>query len=279
MTEKNIRKSISRKYHRFFKRGISGMTASSRVLPNFIIIGTVRSGSTSLYYNICEHPSVLQAAYDEIGFFDSNFHLGIDWYRSMFPTKNKMNDVLKDQICSITGEDTPFYFWKKEAAERIYQILPNIKLILICRNPIDRAYSNYNLAIRNGSEKFSFENAIEDEIKFMDNHTFRECADRPRSYLTKGLYAEQLKIWYEIFSKEKILIISTEELQKRPVDTLSNVYEFLKIPQYSIKNIQKQKSAKYDKMNQATRKKLQSYFEPHNRVFFNMIQKEFDWDK
>ena len=135
------------------------------------------------------------------------------------------------------------------------------------------------MAIRNGSEKFSFENAIEDEIKFMDNHTFRECADRPRSYLTKGLYAEQLKIWYEIFSKEKILIISTEELQKRPVDTLSNVYEFLKIPQYSIKNIQKQKSAKYDKMNQATRKKLQSYFEPHNRVFFNMIQKEFDWDK
>ena len=82
---------ISQYYHRYFKRGFSGITASSRVLPDFIIIGTVRSGSTSLYYNICEHPSVLEAAYDEIGYFDSNYHLGENWYRSMFPTQKIMN--------------------------------------------------------------------------------------------------------------------------------------------------------------------------------------------
>ena len=113
----NIRDSLSPKYHRFFKRGIAGITASNRVLPNFIIIGTVRSGTTSLYYNICEHPSVLPAAYDEIGFFDSNFHLGINWYRSMFPTEKKMEEIKKDTGFAITGEDTPFYFWKKEAVE------------------------------------------------------------------------------------------------------------------------------------------------------------------
>ena len=90
-----IKNSVSSSYHRFVKRGLSGITASSRVLPNFIIIGTVRSGSTSLYYNICEHPAVLSAAYDEIGFFDSNFHLGINWYRSMFPTQKEMEKVRK----------------------------------------------------------------------------------------------------------------------------------------------------------------------------------------
>ncbi len=79
--DKTIRSSLSSKYQRFVKRGISGITASNRVLPNFIIVGTVRSGTTSLYYNICAHPSVLAAAYDEIVFFDSNYHLGIDWYR------------------------------------------------------------------------------------------------------------------------------------------------------------------------------------------------------
>ena len=86
--DSNLRRSLSRSYQRFVKRGVSGITATSRVLPDFIIIGTVRSGSTSLYYNICEHPSVLPASYDEIGYFDSNYHLGINWYRSMFPTSN-----------------------------------------------------------------------------------------------------------------------------------------------------------------------------------------------
>ena len=111
--EKNIRNSLSSKYHRFVKRGVSGITASSRVLPDFIIVGTVRSGTTSLYYNICEHPSVLPAAYDEIGFFDSNYNLGIEWYRSMFPKQKEMEEVRKSTDFSITGEDTPFYFWKK----------------------------------------------------------------------------------------------------------------------------------------------------------------------
>ena len=101
MDENTVRNSLSSSYHRFFKRGLSGITSSSRVLPNFIIIGTVRSASTSLYYNICEHPSVLEAAYDEIGFFDSNFHLGINWYRSMFPTQKEMKDVKEKTGFSI----------------------------------------------------------------------------------------------------------------------------------------------------------------------------------
>ncbi len=113
-----IKNSLRSTYHQFFKRGISGITASKRVLPNFIIGGTVRSGSTSLYYNICEHPSVISAAYDEIGFFDSNYHLGINWYRSMFPTEKEMSEVKNKTGSSLTGEDTPFYFWKEEAIKK-----------------------------------------------------------------------------------------------------------------------------------------------------------------
>ena len=116
-------------YHRYFKRGFSGITASSRVFPDFIIIGTVRSGTTSLYYNICKHKSILPAAYDEIGFFDSNYNLGTDWYRSMFPTQKEMRNIEISTGNSITGEDTPFYFWKEEVADRIKKLLPETKLI------------------------------------------------------------------------------------------------------------------------------------------------------
>ena len=85
----NIKNIYRKFYYQFLKRNYSAVTSSLRVLPDFIIFGSVRSGSTSLYYDICEHPSVIPAAYDEIGFFDSNYHLGINWYRSMFPKKNR----------------------------------------------------------------------------------------------------------------------------------------------------------------------------------------------
>jgi len=277
MNEK-FRKSLSSKYQRFFKRGVAGITASNRVLPNFIIAGTVRSGTTSLYYNICEHPSVLPADYDEIGFFDSNYHLGINWYRSMFPTQKHMNEIKEKTGNSITGEDTPFYFWKKEAAERILNDLTNTKIIIIFRNPVDRAYSNYKLGVRFDSENLTFENAIEEEIEFLEKNTFRESIERKRSYLTKGLYYNQIKIWFDIFPRKQIHILSTEEMQKDPQKSLSKIYKFLDISEYTIKNPQKRKFVKYEKMNDETRKKLLEFYKPHNEKFFQVIEKKFDWE-
>ena len=266
-------------YHRYFKRGVSGITASSRVLPDFIIIGTVRSGSTSLYYNICEHPSVLEAAYDEIGYFDSNYHLGENWYRSMFPTQKMMNKIREDTGYSITGEDTPFYFWKKEVAERILSDMPETKLIVILRNPVDRAYSNYNLAVRENNEKLTFEEAIGEEIEFLSKNSFRETVDRFRSYLTKGMYVNQIKPWLDIFSREQLHFLSTEQMKNEPCETLDLVFKFLSIPSYDIKNLQERKLANYKQMNENTREQLIKYYKSYNEEFFGIINQKFEWDK
>jgi hypothetical protein len=278
MNENTIKDSLSSSYHRFVKRGLSGITASSRVLPDFIISGTVRSGTTSLYYNICEHPSVLPASYDEIGFFDSNYHLGINWYRSMFPTEKEMKQVKKETNFAITGEDTPFYFWKKEAAERIFQDIPNSKIIIIFRNPVDRAYSNYNLGIRKKTESLSFEDAIDEEMNFLKTHSFRDAVDRRRSYLSKGLYENQIKIWFDNFPREQIHILCTEDMKKNPKESLLKIFQFLGIPNYTLKNPQKQKLAEYKKMDDKTREKLLTFYEPYNQKFFETIQEKFDWD-
>ena len=282
----SIRNSLSSKYQRFVKRGLSGITSSSRVLPDFIIIGTVRSGSTSLYYNICEHPSVLPAAYDEIGFFDSNYHLGVNWYRSMFPTKKEMQKIEKNTGYAITGEDTPFYIWNSEAAERIYKDITNSKIIAIFRNPIDRAFSNYNVGKRAGTspefvgitEKLSFEDAIDKEIEFMKENSLQKSIEQRGSYLSKGHYAEQLKIWLKIFPKKQIHILSTEDMQKNPESTISEIFQFLDISDYIIKNPQKQKYFKYPEMKKDTREKLIDYYKPLNDQFFKMIGKKFNWD-
>ena len=272
-------------YWNFFRRNIFGITGPLRVLPDFIIIGSMKCGTTSLYYDICEHPCVSPAAYDEIGFFDSNFHLGLNWYRSMFPTKRRIEDIRRKEGVAITGEDTPFYFWNPVAAKRIQKLLPNIKLITILRNPIDRAYSEYQDVVSSESNSPSFETFIENEINtrrkdssLITEENF-EIFNQKNSYLLKGIYVDQLKIWAGLFPKEQIFTLSTENLNSEPITALESVFQYLNLPDYKIKNIQHQKQKKYVPMNSQTRKILIEFFKPHNERLFKFIGKKFDWDE
>ncbi len=271
-------------FYQFYQRNIYALTGPIRSLPDFIIIGTARSGSTSLYYNICQHPCVLSAAYDELGYFDSNFHLGLNWYRSLFPTLFSKWLVKRKKQYAITGEDTPFYIWSPLVARRILKIIPNVKLIVLFRNPVDRAYSNYHLGVRAGSENLSFEDAIQIEIKKLDesNNKFEQDVEKytiPRSYISKGFYSNQLKIWLELFSPEQLIIVSTEDLESNPQETLDKIYDFLKIPKNHKLIPEKQKIASYPKMKDETRKFLIDLYKKSNDELFTMIGEKFDWDK
>ena len=272
-------------YWNFFRRNIFGITGPLRVLPDFIIIGSMKCGTTSLYYDICEHPCASPAAYDEIGFFDSNFHLGLNWYRSMFPTKRRIEDIRRKEGVAITGEDTPFYFWNPVAAKRIQKLLPNIKLITILRNPIDRAYSEYQELVSRESNPPSFETVIKNEINTRKKDTSLiteenfEAFNQKNSYLLKGVYIEQLKIWAGLFPKEQIFTLSTENLNSDPTAALESVFQYLNLPDYKIKNPQHQKQKKYVSMNPQTRKLLIEFFKPHNERLFKFIGKKFEWNR
>lgn len=276
--------------YQLLARHFYAITGPFRVLPNFIIIGGVRCGTTSLYYDLCQHPSILSATYDEIGFFDSNYHLGLNWYRSMFPTKFEISSIKKKQNLCITGEDTPFYFWKKSAAKRIAELLPNVKLIVILRNPIDRAHSEYQWTLKSGGEKIddriiSFEEAIEDELgrieSAKEDGVVKDYTSliKHQSSLTKGIYADQLQIWFNRFPRDQILVIRTEDLSKEPEQTLNDVFSFLGLPNYKIKNMQKQKIGHYPPMKDNTRKFLIEFFRPHNERLYKMMNRNFEWDK
>ena len=275
----NFKRTYQKMYYQFLKRHYYGITAKSRVLPDFLIIGAVRSGTTSLYYDICQHPSVKKAAYDEIGFFDDNYHLGEDWYRSLFPTKKKMQEVKQNTGNAITGEDTPFYIWNEIACKRIAEVLPNVKLIAILRNPVDRAYSNYFLGVRHSNETKNFDHAIMKDIEFLDSKIKMEFknSDYKKSYVAKGFYAKQLKKWFEHFEKKQIFITTTEELDNNPNIVLEQIFKFLELPNFSIKEIKRHKKSKYPKMNENVRKKLLNYFEPYNEELFELINQRFDW--
>ena len=273
-------------YWNIIKRHYYGITGCLRVLPNFIIIGAMKSGTTSLNYNMAEHPCIIPAAYDEIGFFDVNFDLGFNWYRSLFPTIFSKKKILNKNSFFATGEDTPFYFWREDAILRIKQYLPDVKFLLVLRNPIDRAYSNYIDELNQFSNIPTFEEIIKNEIELIDSeknfclsqNNFERYSRNP-SHIAKGFYAEQLKLWFKYFPENQFCIISTENLAKNPIDTMNKIFNFLELPNYDIKNPQKKKFKKYEPMNKKTRDFLIEYYKPHNKQLYDLISENFDWEK
>lgn len=122
--------------------------------PHFLIIGAARSGTTSLYSYLVEHPRVVAAAKKELHFFDLRFPNGPAWYRDQFPSLSPD---------TITGEASPYYLFHSHVPKRVFKLLPHVKLIVLLRNPVDRAYSHYYHAVKHGIETLPFERAIEQE--------------------------------------------------------------------------------------------------------------------
>ena len=280
-TESSFPNTISKLYHGLLKQNYRYITAPFRVLPDFFVIGVVRSGTTSLFHYLNQHPNIVGASYDELGYFDDNYHLGINWYKSLFPTIFTKKRIEKEQGKCLSFDDTPFYIYNPQVVRRIHENFPNSKMILLLRNPVDRAYSNYNLS---PNRKLTFEETIENEINEIQN-TNLELKDESylvndfyEKILPRGFYAKQLEVWYQIFSKEKILIKSSEDFANNTDEVLNEIFDFLDIKQVKIKDITKHNVRKFPPMEQKTRDYLIEFFKPHNESLYKLINEKFDWN-
>ena len=263
-------------------RALSG---KFRITPDFIIIGAAKSGTTSLYDYLIQHPSVHSALWKEIYFFDRYFPRGMDWYRSNFPysfQKFIFTKFLKKKF--LTGEATPTYIHHPLAPKRISEILPTIKLILLLRNPIDRAYSHYQMEKKLGYEELTFEEAIESENsrikdeceKMIQNDRYYSYKRQFFSYLTSGIYVDQLKLWMKHIPHDQFLIIDSDDFDNKKLETFQKVEEFLGLKHAKI-NFTKQNIGKYKPMNPVTRKKLEDFFTTHNLKLYKFFKHDFKW--
>src|SRR5205085_12321641 len=128
----------------FSAQTFRGLTSQVRLLPDFLIIGGQRCGTSSLYYYLTEHPGIISASTKETHFFDESFSKGIERYRAQFPSsfqKMYVRNVLKRDF--LTGEGTPYYILYPHAPRRTFEIVPQVKLIALLRNPVERAHSQY----------------------------------------------------------------------------------------------------------------------------------------
>ena len=274
---------IAKKINKF----LYNSTGSYHILPDFLIIGAARSGTTSLYEYLIQHPSVIPGIGKEVYYFDKEYAKGINWYRSFFPTKNKKLNIEKQlQTKCITGEATPRYLYHPHSPKRVFEILPNVKLIVLLRNPVDRSYSHYQMEVSSGNEELTFEEAIEqeedrinDDMKKMEqDENYYSVNFYRKSYITRGKYVQQLKRWLKFFPKDQILILKSEDLYSEPSKIYNQVLNFLNLPLHEIDSFKPHRMRKYTQIKPETRKKLEDYFKPYNRELYVLLNRDFGWE-
>jgi len=264
-----------------FKR----LTGSLRVLPDFLIIGSQKSGTSSLYSYLTQTPYITPSAFKEVHFFDTHFERGINWYRGCFPTIfSKKYQLMKNKKFQ-TCDATPYYLFHPLGANRASKYLPEIKIIILLRNPVDRAHSHYNMIVEQGREELSFEDAIKSEEKRLEKEEEKILTIKDYfswnhmaySYLTRGIYIKQIKEWMNFFPKEKFLIINSESFAQNPKSTVKQTLKFLGLPPHELPSYTKQNVGNYSKMNPFTRKNLEEFFRPYNEELYKLLDVNYGW--
>jgi hypothetical protein len=251
------------------------ITLKSCNFPDFLIIGSSKCGTTSLYHNIVEHPQVLPALKKEINFWHDDLIQGLDWYRAHFLPSPQTQYYL-------TGEASPNYLDLQETAQRVFQFCPQMKLIIILRNPIERAISHYYHWVRLGLEERPLEAVIQAEFKTMDQvlqfpiqyrHWYQSI-----HYIARGVYIGFLQQWRAIFPPEQFLILSCENLAAHPAATMKQVFTFLGLPDSPVSRYTQLNVGQYPPLSPNLSQALSEFYHPYNQQLEEYLGIKFGWN-
>jgi FkbM family methyltransferase len=257
---------MMKSYPELFKK--QEHSASDRGV-DFLITGITKGGTTSLYSYLTKHPQMIPAIRKEVNFWSMYFAKGIDWYLAHFPS-------IPEGEKFLTGEATPVYLRNWEVPTRLFDFFPKIKLITVLRNPVSRTISHYNHEARVNRESRSFEKVINAQIEhFMSD---RNPWNHTSSYITHGLYVEFLKHWMSIFPREQFLILKSEDFYVDPATTMKEVFNFLELPDYQLKNYKKFNSGSYEDISESSRRQLSDFFKPYNQELEDYLGMTFNWE-
>lgn len=248
------------------------------MLPSFIVIGTKRGGSTALYEYLVSHPAVVRSKVKKGShYFDVNFERGWEWFRSTFPLAGRRG--------VITGEASPYYMFHPLGMERIAAAMPGVKLLAVLREPVARAWSQYQFECRRGYEDLPFEEAVEREPERLSGEEERmrrgeaSFAWRHQSYLARSRYAEQLERVYHLFPPERVLVLRSEALLANPDAELAKAWRFLDLPPHQVDQVRTFKVGGYQVgVPGALRTRLDEYFAPHNRRLYELPGIDFRFE-
>lgn len=260
-------------------------TASARPLPDFLVIGAQKAGTTALYAYLRWHPQVTGPAWKEVSFFDRHYGRGEAWYRGQFPSRPWLwLTGGRTGRRPLVGEASPSYVLHPHAPERVHALVPNARLVVLLRNPVDRALSHYHHEVALGREPLSFEEALEREPERVDGELERLGDTRYFShawwdftYLARGRYAEQLERWLAVFPREQLLVLASERLRREPAATYARVLDHLGAGPYDLPSYPPIFEREYAPMEPATRLRLEQYYAPHNERLSVLVGEDLGW--
>jgi Sulfotransferase domain len=260
-----------------------------RMLPDFVIIGAAKAGTTSVYAWLCEHPYVARARAKEIHYFSFYHYRGADWYRYHFPPERERASFAAEHGRPfITGEGSPTYLPDSDAPRRMGKLNPDVKLIVSLRDPVDRAYSQFQMRRRDGFEpveSFFTAAALEDgrvdggharTLAAQANHSHLKTG---RTYLERSRYAEQLARWLNYFPREQLHVLTIEEMAADPQGCLDALHDFLGLPGHRPEHLEPQFRTQYDPLPEETRALLTGYFRPFNERLYELLGSDFGWER
>ncbi|MBD1886989.1 Wzt carbohydrate-binding domain-containing protein [Microcoleus vaginatus] len=246
--------------------------------PDFLIVGAQNCGTESLYGYLANHLQIIKQGSREINFFDLNFERGVEWY-----SKQLTRSLAGEKV--LLWEMSAYYIYHPLVAERVYKCFPDVKLIVMLRNPVERAWMHYHLEVASGCEKLDFEKAIASEPDRLKGEIEKMKADenyysfnhQHYSYLSRGIYVEQIKNWLDYFPREQLLILKTEDFYENTGKVFSEVLNFLNISASAIKEYEINHVAHYSQMPPEMEQELTNYFKAYNQQLSDLLKENFNW--
>lgn len=242
-------------------------------LPNYIVIGETKCGTTSLYKYLLKHPNIQDTfgngeGYDEtyrtkeLRFFDKFYGRGIEWYKSLFPDPKPGY---------ITGEATPMYMYRTLVARRISEHVPNVKLIVVLRDPVDRFISQFY-------HNFKWVPGFAE--RYPNIKVYLNTVIDPDYYiLEKGMYYYSLLKWMVYFRKEQFFVFSSEEMFSHPQLAYNKLVKFLGLNDFEVNEFKKFRVNEYSTVEPEIIEELTEFYRLSNQKLFTLVGKEFNWRK
>jgi hypothetical protein len=246
--------------------------------PDFVIVGTQRGGTTSLHAYLRAHPDIVTPAKKEIHFLTDRFERGAAWYIGQFPAFVPEN--------TLVGEATPYALFHPLAPQRLFHVSPGARIIVLLRNPVDRAYSHYLHEHARGHETLAFEDAIAVEPERLRGLEDRLATGellvsdvhKRASYIERGRYARQLERWFSVFPRDQLLILRSEDLYANPVQVTRQVTDFLGIAPLEIEAFSAHNATSGPPMQATTREMLERQFAEDNAHLTALLSWDAAWN-
>jgi sulfotransferase family protein len=261
-------------------------TAPLRLQPAFIMIGAQRCGTTSLFRALMAHPQVVRPAFHKgVNYFDLNYYRGMRWYRGHFPIAEIARRRTPGPGDPVAFEASGYYMYHPFATERIARELPGVKLVVMLRDPVERAFSAYKHEYARGYEWETFDRALELEDERLVGEIERMRRDpayesfphRHHSYRHRGQYADQLDRVYQRFPRSQVHIIESEALFDQAGPEYQRLLSFLGLQPFEPARFDRYNARPGAPLEARTRKLLEEHYRPHDERLAGLLGRPPVW--